>query len=132
MLRGIVWLLHSTAFEGKDMKTSYSKINPMWFGDDHKRRPQLGRRGVCPVRPLCGQGEGGVFQMRTSALFGAKNFGFFEIYGVSARAGGLSQCGHFSDKGVNFFAILCGRPLWTAPFHVWLTSPDFFRGEKSI
>jgi len=41
-------------------------------------------------------------QMRTSALFGAKakNFGFFEIYGVSARAmgeGGESVwafCGH--------------------------------------
>jgi len=26
----------------------------------------------------------GVLQMRTSALFGAKNFGFFEISGVSA------------------------------------------------
>jgi len=78
---------------------------------------------------------------------------FFEIYGVSARTGGLIQCGHFSDKGVlqmrtsalfcaknlskfmvcpheqggkrvvepiqrgeggQFFSILCGRPLWTA------------------
>jgi len=39
--------------------------------------------------------------MRTSAPFGAKNFEFFEIYGVSARTRGrgLSQCGHFSDKG---------------------------------
>jgi len=27
----------------------------------------------------------GVLQMRTSALFGAKKSGFFEIYGVSAR-----------------------------------------------
>jgi len=27
----------------------------------------------------------GVFQMRKSTLFGAKNFGFFEIYGVSAQ-----------------------------------------------
>jgi len=44
----------------------------------------------------------------------------FEIYGVSARTrreGGLSQCGHFVDKGRGgqFFAILCGvfygRPL---------------------
>jgi len=44
--------------------------------------------------------------MRTYALFGAKNFGFFEIYGVSARTRkeGLSQCGHFSNngEGVNF------------------------------
>jgi len=43
--------------------------------------------------------------MRTSALFGAKNFAFFEIYGVFAKGeGGLSQCEHFADKreGVNF------------------------------
>jgi len=39
--------------------------------------------------------------MWTSALFGTKNFGFFEIYGVSprtGRGGGLSQFGHFADK----------------------------------
>jgi len=49
-----------------------------------------------------------------------KNLGFFEIYGVFVRtSGGLSQCEHFSDKegGSHFFAILCGRPLWTAPYH---------------
>jgi len=47
---------------------------------------------------------GGGLQMRMSALFDAKNFGFFEIYGVSARTRGegLSQCGHFSDKEANF------------------------------
>jgi len=44
-----------------------------------KRRPQSGGRGLVQ----CGQGA--VIQMRTSALFGAKNFGFFEINGVSAR-----------------------------------------------
>jgi len=40
-----------------------------------------------------GGGGGGGLQMRTSALFGAKNFGFFEIYGVSARTrgGGLAS-----------------------------------------
>jgi len=38
--------------------------------------------------------------MRTSALFGAKNFRFFKIYGVSVRTKReLSQCGHFADKG---------------------------------
>jgi len=48
--------------------------------------------------------------MRKLALFGAKNFGFFEIYGVSARrGGGLSQWRHFADNGGQFFAILCGR-----------------------
>jgi len=43
--------------------------------------------------------------MRTSALFGAKTFFFFEIYGVSARTRGeISQCEHFSDnvEGVEF------------------------------
>jgi len=50
-----------------------------------------------------------------------KNFGFFEIYGVSVRTrgeGGLSQCGHFSNKGggeVNFSRfcadVFYGRPL---------------------
>jgi len=45
----------------------------------------------------------------------------------------LSQCGHFADKGGggHFFAILCGRLLWTAPSekssrwgtkHFWETS----------
>jgi len=36
--------------------------------------------------------------MQTSALFGAKNFGFFEIYGVFTWTRGLSQDGHFADK----------------------------------
>jgi len=58
--------------------------------------------------------------MLTFALFGAKNFGFFEIYIVSARTrgeGDLSQCGHFAKKGggVNFSRfcadVLYGRPL---------------------
>jgi len=34
-----------------------------------------------------------------SAFFGVKNFGSFEIYGVSERTRGLSQCGHFANKG---------------------------------
>jgi len=73
----------------------------------HKRRPQS--RGVCPVRTICEQGREGILQMRTSVLFGSKTFEFFKIYGVSARTRrGFVQCGHFSDKGGNFFAILCG------------------------
>jgi len=42
--------------------------------------------------------------MRTSELFGKKNIELFVIYGVSVRTG-----------GGQFFAILCGRLLWTAP-----------------
>jgi len=48
-----------------------------------------------------------VLRMRTSALFGAKNFRYFEIYAVSVRTRGgggrLSQCGHWRRRR--------GRPL---------------------
>jgi len=39
--------------------------------------------------------------MRTSTFFGAKNFIFLEIYGVSARSRGVEPVGlrQFSDKG---------------------------------
>jgi len=48
--------------------------------------------GVCSVRTFSGQVWGGL-QMQMSTRFGAKNFGFFEIYGVFAhtRGRGLSQ-----------------------------------------
>jgi len=39
------------------------------------------------------------------------------------QGGGLSQCGHFADKrGSQFFAILCGRLLWTAPDQLLIVS----------
>jgi len=56
--------------------------------------------------------------MQTSTLIGTKNFGFFEIYGVFARTrGGWASADIFRTmgNGGQFFAILCGRPLWTAP-----------------
>jgi len=55
--------------------------------------------------------------MQTFALFGAKNFGFFEIDGMSAQRRGLKHCRRFSDKveGRSLFVVLCGlfyeRPL---------------------
>jgi len=59
--------------------------------------------------------------MRTSALFGAKNFECFEIYIVFAQTRGreVSQCGHFANKReeerVSFSRfcadVLYGRPL---------------------
>jgi len=58
-------------------------------------------------------------QMQTSVLFCAKTSDFSEFmvcpHGQGER--GLKQCGHFADKGGRdqFFAILCGRLLWTAP-----------------
>jgi len=57
--------------------------------------------------------------MRTPAFLGAKNFEFFEIYGVSARARGegVEPVPSFYGQGGRgqFFATLCGRLLWTAP-----------------
>jgi len=53
--------------------------------------------------------------MRTFALFGVKNFGFFKVYGVSVRTRGVElERTFFEQGGGQFFAILCGRPLWTA------------------
>jgi len=60
------------------------------------------------------KGEG-VLQMRTSAIFDAKNVGFFEIDGVSAwtRERGVEPVGTFCGQGEGgqFFAILCKRLL---------------------
>jgi len=57
--------------------------------------------------------------MQTSALFGAKKTFYLDFSKFCPyEQGGLSQFGHFADKGDQFFAVLCGRPLWTAPDHV--------------
>jgi len=77
-------------------------------------------RGICAVRAFCGLGGRRFFiQIRTSALFGGKNSGFFEIYGVSAasrkKGREVEPVQTFIGQGGRdqFFAILCGRPLWT-------------------
>jgi len=55
--------------------------------------------------------------MWTSALFGKKNFGFFEIYGVSAQTmgEGVESVRTFFGQGVNFSrfcaVVFYGRPL---------------------
>jgi len=54
-----------------------------------KRRPQSGGKGFVQCGHFADKGNG-VLQMRTFAHFGAKNFKFFEIYGVSARKRGRS------------------------------------------
>jgi len=56
--------------------------------------------------------------MWTFALFVAKNFGFFEIYGMSVRTRGEEfkpVRTFFGQGGVKLFEILCGRLLWTTP-----------------
>jgi len=69
------------------------------------------------VLTFYGQEGRGVLQMRTSALLDAKNFGFFEFYGVSVRTRGVEPVRTFFGQGGGgqFSMILCGRLLWTAP-----------------
>jgi len=62
---------------------------------------RLRSQGVSAVQ--CGQGSSSDADVRN---FGAKNFEFFENYGVSLRTRKMGG-------GVNFFAILCGRLLGT-------------------
>jgi len=76
----------------------------------------MGGREFVQCGHFSDKGDEGVFQMRTSALFDAQNFGFFEIYGVSVRTREVESVRTFRgqrERG-QFFTILCGRPLWTA------------------
>jgi len=66
--------------------------------------------------------------MRKFALFGAKNFKFFEIYGLSARTSGGGQC---RQRG-QFFAILCGRLLWMTPLHAYMYILNCIDIEKKL
>jgi len=50
--------------------------------------------------------------MRTSALFGAKNSGFFLIYGVVTWTRGVEPGWTFCRQGGQFFVVLCWRLLW--------------------
>jgi len=79
----------------------------------HKRRPQSGRIGVCPVRKFFGQV--GFFRCGRPYFLVKKSSGFSKFMICPHRQGRLNQCEHFSDRGGQFFAILYGRPLWTAP-----------------
>jgi len=53
--------------------------------------------------------------MRTCALFDAKKLRIFRNYGVSARIRGVEPVRTFFGQRGQFFAILYGRLLWTAP-----------------
>jgi len=81
------------------------------------------------IKDVRSQGEGGlssadilrirrkgVLQMRTSSLYDAKKFGFFKIFGVSARTRRVEPVQTFYRReGVNFSRfcadVLYGRPL---------------------
>jgi len=68
--------------------------------------------------------------MRTSTLFGAKNFGFFEIYGVSAwtRGEGVKPVRTFTDKGGGGqFLVILGRCLlWTTLCYLFTDVKHFY------
>jgi len=70
----------------------------------HKRRPQLVGGGLSSADTFRRRG---FFRSGRPYFLVQKNFGFFEIHGVSARTGWeggrrTKPIGHFSDKGVNF------------------------------
>jgi len=70
------------------------------------------------LRAFCDKGEGS-FKLRTSVIFGAKKYGFFEIYGISTRTRGegVGPVRNFlRTRGINFLRfrvdVLYGRPLF--------------------
>jgi len=78
-------------------------------------------------------GREGFIQKWTSALFGAKNDGFFETYGVSART--IASTDIFRTRESQFFANLCGRLLWTVSWHFttsWKISVQLKHKKLSI
>jgi len=84
------------------------------LGAVHKRRPESWGEGAGSVRTFFGQGGEGASS--DAALFGEKTSDFLKF---RTDEGGLS-------KGVGrgkFFAILCGRLLWTAPYLVLFSHP---------
>jgi len=72
----------------------------------HKTCPQSGGRGFVH----CGHfSDKGILQMRTSVLFGTKNFRFFVIYLVSARTRGVNFVRtSFMDGPLILLIVKCG------------------------
>jgi len=70
------------------------------------------------VRAFCGRA--GVLKMQTSALFGAKTSDFSKFMVCPhGQGGGDEPVRTFfgqGERGSQFFADSCGRPLWTAPY----------------
>jgi len=64
--------------------------------------------------------------MRTSALFDAKYLRIFRNLWCVRTDKGVEPVRTFAEKGGGgqFFAILCWRLLWTAPYASLLNKPD--------
>jgi len=85
------------------------------LGAVHKIRPQSG--GLSSIDNLWTRG---VFQMRTSTLFGANASDFLKFMVCPHGQGGRGWASHtFCGQGSrgNFFAILCEHLLWTVPYY---------------
>jgi len=60
------------------------------------------------VQTFCGQGGRGFFRCGRPYFFAQKIWTFRNLWcSVRTRGRELNQCGHFADKGGQFFAILC-------------------------
>jgi len=59
--------------------------------------------------------------MRTSVLFGAKNLGFFEIYGGSTRTKGVEPVRTFCGQGggASIVPDFVQTSFMDGPLHVW-------------
>jgi len=69
--------------------------------------------------------------MRTFALYGAKNFGYFEIYGVSARTRGAEPVRIFGGQ-VGQFMRFCTDVIYGQPLTVMQPfTPDELCGQVS-
>jgi len=97
------------------------------LGAVHKRRLQSGGRGVCPMRTSFR--TRGFFRCGRQHFLAQNNFGFFEIYGVSARTRGVKPVRTKVNGWGQFFAILCGifygRPLTVVANHNYLNWYSF-------
>jgi len=62
------------------------------------------------------RGRGGSSNADVRTFGAKKNSDFlkFNVFPHGQRERGLRQCGHFADKGNQFFAIVCEPILWTA------------------
>jgi len=94
-----------------------------------KMRKGLSKKDVHnPERGCQMRTRGSEFFKFGLCTFWCKNFGFIEIYGVSAQTGGVEPVRTFSWqwRGGQFFAILCERLLWMAhQLHIIRYIPAF-------
>jgi len=91
----------------KELYKLFVNLSSRLWGCPQLRTSAVRGRG-CPVQ------TSGVLQIWTSALFDAKSFGFFEIYGVSARTRGFEPVGTKGEGAI--FLNSVRTPFMDGPF----------------